>query len=1267
VDYPLENLGPERFQHFCQALLAREYRGIQCFPVAQPDGGRDAIMYPTFGDTDKFMVFQVKFSRRPQAETDPHKWLAAIVDAELPKVKTLIARGATEYVLMTNVPGTAHLATGSIDTLNRKITETLGLPSMCWWRDDINRKLDDAWALKWVYPELMTGPDFLRAIVESGLSEHRERRAATIRSFLRAQYGMDEEVRFKQVELQNKLVDLFIDVPIAPRDEHLEPRQAHFFHALSRSVLMETEEDDMPIDDHVMAMDSPGNGAIGAATLLLSPTLQYAMPRLVVEGAPGQGKSTIAQYVCQVHRMRLLQEDDTLSCIAAEHRQASVRLPVKVDLRDLATWMDKRDPFNVDDQGARPTAWHKSLESFLAALISNQSGGTQFSSDDLLAVLRISAVLLVFDGLDEVADIARRSEVVEEIVKGVQRLEENAASLQVVVTSRPAAFANSPGMPHGKYPHLQLLSLTKPNIMLYAERWLRARRLDSKQSAEFRAVLKSKLDQPHLRDLARNPMQLAILLSLVLTRGASLPDKRTALYDYYIDLFFSREAEKSAVVRNHRDLLIDVHRYLAWLLHSEAELGHARASITQDRLQRVVSEYLYKEGHDPTLAKDLFTGMVERVVALVSRVEGTFEFEVQPLREYFAACHLYYTAPQSSPGKERPGPKPDRFDAIARNFFWLNVTRFYAGCYSKGELSSLIERLQELADEKGFHETSYPRMLAAILLADWVFTQNPKSVQQAVDLVLDGSGLRYLIAQLGTTKRTLEAANISALPPKCGREELIRICLDRLQENLPRDYGDEVLNFVRLNDETGAELTNPWIERYRQQTRAEDRTRWLRYGLTLGVLQKVELQQLKQLIGTNTLHLSSLDVLFRARRLDYLHGSEVLFDQVVEAILNGQIVANALTRPIESPLDALSGAISPWQYQIVFRERHPLPLAKLLERHGVSTKLSWNADVATNTESYKNHQPCVQFARIVEGVLQRSGMEWATEIGPWETLIESGREIWGDRWAFFYLANLAGGIRSTSDKCSDSPDLLDVSRPLSRRARYARLRSGANVWWKTQIELATSQDDQLFALLISLTWGTSNTLIAILDQLDEALGKLSRSQWLRLFYAVRRVSMLARGGEGGRESLDMQIFPQSLSTRAAAIFMTRGDEKTCHAIFQKYIESSREDNPVILEFVLHEALDLKQFGTQDWSPDLETIRRCYKLGEVEMPGSLYRNYRREALTAIPLHLAETVVRSPNDYPGFLVAVAEDRCRQQLATQIVPVAQVAEREHWFTAP
>jgi len=57
-------------------------------------------------------------------------------------------------------------------------------------------------------------------------------------------------------------------------------------------------------------------------------------------------------------------------------------------------------------------------------------------------------------------------------------------------------------------------------------------------------------------------------------------------------------------------------------------------------------------GAHPRLATALFQGMVERVVALVQRIQGMYEFEVQPLREYFCAKYLYDTAPQSRLGTE---------------------------------------------------------------------------------------------------------------------------------------------------------------------------------------------------------------------------------------------------------------------------------------------------------------------------------------------------------------------------------------------------------------------------------------------------------------------------------------------------------------------------------------------------------------------------------------------------------------------------------------
>ena len=165
-------------------------------------------------------------------------------------------------------------------------------------------------------------------------------------------------------------------------------------------------------------------------------------------------------------------------------------------------------------------------------------------------------------------------------------------------------------------------------------------------------------------------------------------------------MFFDRESEKAAVVKENRDLLIRIHRYLAWVLQSGAEVVSKSTSgvqlsgtslsgtIAEGELKALVRDFLERDGSDPALVERLFSGMVERVVAIVSRVQGLYEFDVQTLREYFAARHLYETAPYSPAGDERRGTISDRWRALSRNFYWLNVARFYAGCYSEGELAS---------------------------------------------------------------------------------------------------------------------------------------------------------------------------------------------------------------------------------------------------------------------------------------------------------------------------------------------------------------------------------------------------------------------------------------------------------------------------------------------------------------------------------------------------------------------------------------------------
>jgi hypothetical protein len=1270
MDYPLENLGPERFQQFCQALLARTHPNVQCFPVAQPDGGRDAVTYVFDDATPKFIVSQVKFVRKPAVDKDPRKWLLAIMDEEAPKVSQLIPRGASQYCLMTNIDGTAHLDAGSIDQLNKQISKHIKIPFTCWWRDDINRRLDNAWDLKWVYPDLMTGPDFLRAILESGISEDRERRESTVRAFLAQQLKSDEQVRFRQVELQRGLLDLFTDVPINMRDQrHDDPRAksfATFTNSLIHAGLGETETPDLEIapmdrEQWLYRHDS----SVGAATLLLQPRFQSLVPHCVIEGAPGQGKSTVSQYVCQVCRLTLLKEEGLLAKIPDKHKTSqSTRLPIRIDLRDLATWLGKEDPFDTGESKAPPPGWKKTLEAFLAYLISFQSGGLSFTTDDLIAVVRVSATMIVFDGLDEVADIKRRQEVVDEITRGVQRLEANAASLQTIVTSRPAAFANSPGMPPDKYPHFQLLSLTRPLINEYAGRWLRAKNIDARESLVFQRTLKEKLDQPHIRGLARNPMQLAILLNLILTRGTSLPDKRTALFDSYIDTFLNRESEKSATVRDHRELLIDIHRYLAWLLHSESERGNSRGSISQERLQQVLVAYLTHEGQDPRMAETLFSGMVERVVALVSRVQGTYEFEVQPLREYFAARFLYDNAPYSPPGNEQRGTKPDRFDALARNLYWTNVTRFFAGCFSKGELPGLVERLQELSCEEGFQFTTHPRTLAATLLSDWVFMQNPKSVQHVVELVLEKGGLRLLLASGFADSVGRAGSGAFTLPWKSGGAEVLKRCFDLLSTNPHADFADELIALANGNAPNVDVLVEEWSSRAANGG-IKNPGAWLVHGVSMGVISRLSAAKFPAITSGLRIAEMPLNILYSAKRLDVLEASEQSFSAAVNGILNREILSTSL-RKVESALDALAHAVDPNRYVIALMEAAPVPLAETLNRRGRPVQLRWNEEVSTSTEAFEDHKKCMALASVAEKLITKSSAEWATEIEPWDRLVESGRESFGERWAFSVLASVASGIRSSTERGVNHTDLLDDTKSLCKRARYARLKSDHRAWWLENLASADSPRKIEFVCLLALTWARPQVLLSILDELEGAIQSMDEPQWSRLIKGVTRATNLPYMHKPERGAkIEPRKVPQSVSSRTMSALLLRADGQSARALCEHFFSRATPDEPILLQQLLDYAADVVHIGTAEWKPDLQKVRQYYAAGGFSRALSFHR--QRSASLLMPIPSAKAIVADPSNFPSALIAFAEESWRHNVAKKTEPVAAVAERQKWFGGP
>ena len=1240
MSYPLENLGDARFQQLCQALLSKLYPDVQCFPVSGSDGGRDATLASPNKTGADLIVYQVKFTKKALRDKVPHKSVVDSLRLELPKINARIQNKATKYILMTNVPGTGASDTGSIDAVQNLLKKHLSVPSQCWWRDDIERKLDDAWDIKWSFPEVLRNQDILRIILERGLPEDAARRTTTVRLFLREQYDYDTDVRFKQIDLQNKLLDLFIDVPIN-LDEYYEMFNSQ--RQKVRALFEIARQDD--------SMSSRLEMQLGAAALLLNPIAQEHFPWVVIEGAPGQGKSTIVQYICQVHRQRLLNGGAIDSRMEDKHQDAPLRLPFKIDCRDFSVWLGGKDPFLSEEHGRVHPAVYRTLETFLAAQVEYHSGGTEFSVNDLHAVLEKSAILIVFDGLDEVADIRERRSVVEEITKGTRRIQELSASLQCIITSRPTTFSNSPGLARNQFMYLQLGPINKKIISDYARKWIKARGLKGSDAKSVQNILRVKLDQPHLRDLARNPMQLTILLSLIHTKGASLPDKRTALYDNYISLFFDREAEKSEIVRKERELLIQIHRYLAWILHSEAQTEGTGGKIESARLKKLVVEFLRTGGHNVELAENLFSGVVDRVVALVSRIEGSYEFEVQPMREYFVARYLYDTAPYSPPGDGKPGTLPERFDALARDFFWQNVTRFYAGCYSQGELPSLLESLSTLSKTPEYENSCYPRSLANTLLSDYTFAQFPRIVDQVVNFVLDSRWLRVIMA----VEHQAGRGESWYLPKGNGNKKLVKKCFDELQKFPERDYERVLVEIIRANTE-GQERKDRWWN-VREDTEGAKLTRWISYGLSLDVLQDIKTAELQNLIQDQSQHRKRL-VLFAFSGLwNYVSEDEEKVCTVVDMVLDHDSGLNELRfYRSEEPLKRFAAALSSHKYSIAFRERRAISLAKIWE--DLVFVENQAEEKSVSSRSYEVLDRCQALVDKSEELIQnRTGAAWASELEPWIDLSEYGRQLFGERWAFCLLANVAAAIRSKEAQCKEANDLFDRSVPIVRRARYARLRAGQWKWWKRYLDGVSDELDVAFVLLLLFTWGGRTVVLNLSKEIDDKLCVLDEEWWMKVCRALENPLSPINIEEGELNSV--------MSERMAVVLSRRVNEKTRREIYERRLSKYTGNDRTVLNYCQEMAIGSALRGEPaEWDKWLPRISAGYRSG-----GRFFMSSRRWVFSArlqhlLPTEIARKVIAECDSYPIMLVRWAEQSCRANSAKEVVPVGKLARRDKWF---
>ncbi len=1278
--YLYEALDGVRFQKLVQSLVVKEHPDVQCLPAPQPDGGRDAFYYIDISEKREFVVFQVKFTENPKSK-DERDLISDVIRSEKAKVKELVEKGAVKFLLVTNVSGTSYPDSGSIDQANSELADEFGIPSGVWWRDDIDRRLDGHSDIKWSFSDILAAPDVLQMLVEAlkkdvGKVENGRGQevANTIAAYLGEQYGHDRDVKFKQVDLKRRLTELFVDLPVGLKRPSRYEKYA------------ENDQNDGSLRAYLSQLkpqtDRRGARQYGhahngraAAFLLEMPYFQGAS-RLVIEGGPGQGKSTVSQYLCQVNRLKLLANfRGELEDIAETHRYAPSRTPFRVDLRDFAKWIvESQESFETPNP--RENRAH-SLEMFLAHQVQELSGGQPISLDELLVFLRSAPCLIVLDGFDEVADTKIRAEIVRQVCSASNRFDAQAVSVQIIVTSRPSAFANSPGFPEEDWEHLELTHLESHDIALYQEKWSRAQNQTEEESQTLAIMLETKLRQSHLRDLARNPMQLAILLHLMLVQGDALPDKRTTLYEEYMKLFLNREIEKKLIEGNDRGLILSLHGLLAWLLQRQAELGEGAGSISKEDLSEVVKNYLYTEGYPADRAERLFQGTTERLGALVSRVEGMYEFEVQPLREYFAATYLKETilyVPANNPSN---GSLPERFAVLAQNNYWTNVTRFFCGLCNKGELSALVDGLYELAEDGDYSLISQPRILAIMLLEDHVFSHAPKTVRRLVDFILSGSGFQRLMAD-GTNF----GSSVPVLPEEAGRTMLAEGAAARLKEETDPWLCSVLRRVLSLN----SPVSERKLALAATSASDEERFPFLRAVYDLDLEDHLSPDEICHSdLGTLG---EKVRLLWTVDELDFLASRSELYPSAISAVLSGDASA-----PLSSSPETRAGAglalmgelLQPDQtlYEVLHNPGRADPRSLVEDRIWLS---ELGSPPAADEELTDEQRMVDNYAQFVVKLFRKEGLAWHANLEPWSDLVDGGIRYLGPHFLFTSIAFLAAYMEPSELSPATDPHAGDerdnpsgveqqnepnghwddrgfsTEEGLVGRLSFAKQKKDDADWWRDQFR-GSSQTDRIVLVAACIVWAEASVVKALALELNSFVGEISDEDWRRVIELIdwRRFH---RGLNTADIEQDIFDHIPELSHRFVYLVGTRFAEgEDVGASLRTHLLDYEGSDDHILNLAFRrevfQSAGLRASSDVDWVKLKRLSMSARKAG-----GTLASNAFRGERINMPYDHAVDVLENCHQHDPGIIFIAERSIHAHVAKRTLKISEAADNGRWF---
>lgn len=750
----LGHLDPSSFEHLAMALALRELGAGATNFGPGPDGGRDVLFegtaaYPNLTNQwSGIWYLQSKFML--STGKNPQQWLHDQIKSELEEFKTKRSRKWPDnWIIITNIEQSGKPETGLFDKARKLVSS---------YNPKLSRRF-----------HIWGGSKVLELLATHPLVADRYRHLMTPGNIIAKLLEQLDNDRASA----NDLV------------EHLVVRE-HFANTATRLNEAGSEGDNRPLL-HELFVDLPYSCETGTATsqtlsdLLVASannhrggTPQQSDPRWkawntnprrsgvwFIKGGPGQGKSTISQYLCQTNRSRLISQNADRWSLSPEQLRlanefletapqvSSSRIPIQIDLKQFARWhsaQDEHAPKGVLSYVANKAG--RSIEKTVTAGLVRRA-------------LETCSWLIAFDGLDEVPGPSK-DQIAEEVVR-FTREASVFADVLVICTSRPQGYSGQfdqlPNCAHVRLTHL-------PNTIARecAEKVLL--RLPEHERLQCISVLEDCMRSPSVVNLMATPLQSHIMAVLIRS-GHRPPDRKWELYERFYQVMHTRELSRdlqepglAAVLKNEFQLIRAIHNRLGFVLHAHAEKATgAEASLSRDEFRKILRETISdRTDHRVEEMTELLSkATTERLVFINTPDNGeSVRFDIRQIQEFFAA--EFVRASETSRLFDQ------RFMTICGDPHWSEVVHFAVSAlvvHSEYERAALASaHIRALDDGPGSEVMPLQRamgrggFIVASLLADGALDSDRRFrtlFEPSVELFLTTRDADEVAAELGRT------------------------------------------------------------------------------------------------------------------------------------------------------------------------------------------------------------------------------------------------------------------------------------------------------------------------------------------------------------------------------------------------------------------------------------------------------------------------------------------------------------------------------------